>query len=111
MLKGQSGDKSPAAALHNGWRIPAWKREEWKMKHSIDPAHCLVGGCAIILLCAVIPTAGRAQTFFTLASFIGWDGSNPLCAPLVLGNDRYLYGTASSGGGASSNNGLQSVMQ
>ena len=68
------------------------------MKHSIDPAHCLVGGCAIILLCAVIPMAGRAQTFTTLTSFSGSNGSNPLFAPLVQGTDGNLYGTASAGG-------------
>src|SRR5260370_42312815 len=68
------------------------------MKHSIDLAHCLVGGCAIILLCAVIPMAGRAQTFTTLTSFSGSNGSNPLFAPLVQGTDGNLYGTASAGG-------------
>ena len=68
------------------------------MKHSIDPAHCLVGGCAIILLCAVIPMAGRAQTFTTLTSFSGSNGSSPLFAPLVQGTDGNLYGTASAGG-------------
>src|SRR5258708_9739300 len=54
--------------------------------------------CAALLLCMVIPRAGQAQTFTTLANFNGSNGSSPLFAALVQGTDGNLYGTTSAGG-------------
>jgi uncharacterized repeat protein (TIGR03803 family) len=54
--------------------------------------------CAIFLLCALIPVAGRAQTVTTLANLKGSNGANPLFGTLLQGPDGNLYGTTSAGG-------------
>jgi uncharacterized repeat protein (TIGR03803 family) len=56
--------------------------------------HC----CAALLLCLMIPRAGRAQTFTSLLSFTGSNGSSPFMGVLTQGVDGNLYGTASAGG-------------
>ena len=53
--------------------------------------------CAVPLLWAAIPHAGPAQTFTTLVSFEGGNGSSPE-ASLVQGTDGNLHGTTTFGG-------------
>src|SRR6267143_4465525 len=54
--------------------------------------------CVGLVLCAVISSAGQAQTLTTLVNFKGTNGSDPLFAPLLQGTDGNLYGTTSAGG-------------
>ena len=53
--------------------------------------------CATFLLCVASAIALPAQTFKTLVTFDGTNGSQPL-AFLVQGTDGYLYGTTNEGG-------------
>ena len=56
-------------------------------------------GCALFLMCAAIPHAGRAQTFTTLLNFDGTNGEGPCSVSLVQGTDGNLYGTTCKGYG------------
>ena len=53
--------------------------------------------CAVLLLYAMTATALPAQSFTTLLSFDGANGSEPL-AVLVQGTNGNLYGTTAFGG-------------
>jgi uncharacterized repeat protein (TIGR03803 family) len=53
--------------------------------------------CIIAVFCVTTTVASHAQTFKSLLSFDGTDGSNPY-SPLVEGNDGYFYGTTCCGG-------------
>ena len=44
-------------------------------------------GGAVVLFCALIPCAARAQTFTSLLSFNGTDGASPVFAVLAQGLD------------------------
>ena len=57
-----------------------------------------VGGGGVVLFCALIPFAARAQTFSSLVSFTGSNGSSPFMGVLTQGVDGKMYGTASAGG-------------
>ncbi len=55
-------------------------------------------GVAVVLFCAIIPFAAHAQTFTSLVSFTGSNGSSPFMGVLTQGVDGNMYGTASAGG-------------
>ena len=50
------------------------------------------------VFCVAVPIAAPAQTFTSLFSFDGTDGSQPLLGSLVQGIDGNLYGIADTGG-------------
>ena len=49
-------------------------------------------------MCAAMASAAFAQTFNTLASFDGVNGSNPYYGSLVQGRDGNYYGSTKLGG-------------
>src|SRR5262244_3142899 len=53
--------------------------------------------CVVAALCVAAAIAAPAQTYQTLVSFNGTDGSEPAAA-LVQGTDGNLYGTTVYGG-------------
>jgi uncharacterized repeat protein (TIGR03803 family) len=53
--------------------------------------------CLLASFCLLLVTAARSQTFQTLATFNGGNGSNPTGA-LVQGSDGNFYGTTLNGG-------------
>jgi uncharacterized repeat protein (TIGR03803 family) len=59
------------------------------------------GHCAVFLFCAAMAVSSQAQTFTSLASFNGTDGSGPEFAPLIQGTDGDFYGTTAGGTGVS----------
>lgn len=61
-------------------------------------SHCPKTICAIFVVCAGIVGTTFAQTFNTLASFDGVNGSNPFYVSLVQGRDGNYYGTTERGG-------------
>jgi uncharacterized repeat protein (TIGR03803 family) len=54
--------------------------------------------CAIFSICLATAIASPAQTFTTLVSFNGSNGSNPGSGPLSQGKDGNFYGTTREGG-------------
>ena len=52
----------------------------------------------LFVLCVATAIPAPAQTFTTLVSFNGENGSNPGYGPLVQGNDGNFYGTTREGG-------------
>jgi uncharacterized repeat protein (TIGR03803 family) len=54
--------------------------------------------CGVVLLCAATAIASPAQVFKTLATFDGYDGSDPLYMSLVQGTNGNFYGTTTNGG-------------
>jgi uncharacterized repeat protein (TIGR03803 family) len=58
--------------------------------------------CFVFLLCAATAIALPAQTFTSLASFNGSNGSGPYWGYLIQGTDGNLYGTSSGGGATGS---------
>lgn len=56
-----------------------------------------ITACAAALLCLMTSTASLAQTYKTLSSFTGTNGSGPQSS-LIQGTDGNLYGTTSAGG-------------
>lgn len=54
--------------------------------------------CAIVLLCAAAAMTAPAQTFTSLVSFNGSNGSDPYNSPPVVGPNGNLYGTTLTGG-------------
>src|SRR3954468_5808279 len=61
------------------------------------------GQCAVLIVFAASAMPLAAQTFRTLHSFTGPEGSHPY-AGLVQGLDRNLYGTSTDGGAYGSGN-------
>jgi uncharacterized repeat protein (TIGR03803 family) len=62
------------------------KLNRWKM------------ACGVVVLCAATAVPALAQTFSSLASFDGTNGTGPYLMSLVQGADGDLYGTTSWGG-------------
>ncbi len=54
--------------------------------------------CIISVFCAAMAITSAAQTFTTLVSFDGSDGSAPISESLVQGTDGNFYGTTTAGG-------------
>jgi uncharacterized repeat protein (TIGR03803 family) len=66
------------------------------MKRVVNELDKLSGGkmaYAVLALCTAVATASPAQTFTTLANFLGDNGANPRFMSLVQGTDGNLYGT------------------
>lgn len=54
--------------------------------------------CTALLVCVALAVPLPAQTFTTLLSFNGFNGSSPEYGPLLQGQDGNLYGTTFEGG-------------
>lgn len=54
--------------------------------------------CTVFVICSAMASAAFAQTFNTLASFDGVNGSNPFYGSLVQGRNGNYYGTTKLGG-------------
>jgi len=67
-----------------------------KMLNSVSTRSTVI----LILLCAALAIAARAQTFTSLSDLNGTDGANPSYNGLVQGTDGNFYGTAFDGGTA-----------
>lgn len=52
----------------------------------------------VVVVCGVMATIARAQTFTTLVNFDGLDGAFPIGMELVQGSDGSFYGTTQYGG-------------
>jgi uncharacterized repeat protein (TIGR03803 family) len=92
----KSGDAAPAEVLR--------KKETAVLNSGTQPKRGLMKktrragiACIIAVFCFTTAAASHAQTFQSLLSFDGTDGSNPY-SPLVEGTDGYFYGTTCCGG-------------
>jgi len=56
-------------------------------------SNCWKTICAIFVICAAMASAAFAQTFKTLASFDGVNGSTPSYGSLVQGRNGNYYGS------------------
>jgi uncharacterized repeat protein (TIGR03803 family) len=65
----------------------------------------------MLALFATLAVASRGQTLTTLASFDGFDGSDPYTAPVVQGTDGNFYGTTMYGGANCPSNGCGIVFR
>jgi uncharacterized repeat protein (TIGR03803 family) len=54
--------------------------------------------CVVVVFCAVSGVAALGQTFATVASFDGTNGSDPYAGSLVQGANGDFYGTTAGGG-------------
>jgi uncharacterized repeat protein (TIGR03803 family) len=75
---------------------------KYPFKSSSDSSYFSVRSAALLfcalIFCALMPLAASAQTFTSLLSFTGSNGSSPFMGVLTQGVDGNLYGTASAGG-------------
>jgi uncharacterized repeat protein (TIGR03803 family) len=61
-------------------------------------SNCRKTICTVFVICAAMASAAFAQTFNTLASFDGVNGSNPFYGSLLQGRDGNYYGGTKLGG-------------